>query len=215
MHILRVMLDTIPEARAELSPYAPRMFRIQIPVDKIGAVIGPGGRVIRSIIDETKCTIDVEDDGTVYVGSPSEEAARRAIEIIEGLTRDVRVGEVYTGKVTRIVPFGAFVEILPGKEGLVRTEELADYRVRRPEDVVRVGDEIMVMVTGVDSYGRINLSRRAVLEGRQPQQQPPPQLGRRPTEMRPRAQPTPPRPPRPQPPRRPPPPPPPPRPLRP
>jgi polyribonucleotide nucleotidyltransferase len=215
MHILRVMLDTIPEARAELSPYAPRMFRIQIPVDKIGAVIGPGGRVIRSIIDETKCTIDVEDDGTVYVGSPSEEAARRAIEIIEGLTRDVRVGEVYTGKVTRIVPFGAFVEILPGKEGLVRTEELADYRVRRPEDVVRVGDEIMVMVTGVDSYGRINLSRRAVLEGRQPQQQPPPQQGRRPTEMRPRAQHTPPRPPRPQPPRRPPPPPPPPRPLRP
>lgn len=167
--ILKVMLETIPEARAELSPYAPRMYRIQIPVEKIGAVIGPGGRVIRSIIEETKCTIDVEDDGTVYIGSVNEEGARRAIEIIEGLTREVKVGEIYTGKVTRITPFGAFVEIVPGKEGLVRTEELADYRVRRPEEVVRVGDEIMVMVTEVDSYGRINLSRRSVLEGRQVQ----------------------------------------------
>ncbi len=198
MQILKVMLETIPEARAELSPYAPRMYRIQIPVDKIGAVIGPGGRVIRSIIDETKCTIDVEDDGTVYVGSPNEEAARRAIEIIEGLTREVKVGEIYTGKVTRLVSFGAFVEILPGKEGLVRTEELADYRVSRPEDVVRVGDEIMVMVTSVDPYGRINLSRRAVLEGRQPQREEG-QPGRRPQEARPRPQGGLPRPPRPQP----------------
>jgi polyribonucleotide nucleotidyltransferase len=169
LYILQRMLETIPESRAELSPYAPRMYRIQIPVEKIGAVIGPGGRVIRSIIDETKCTIDVEDDGTVYIGSPSEAAARRAIEIIEGLTKEVKVGEIYTGKVTRLVPFGAFVEILPGKEGLVRTEELADYRARRPEDVVRVGDEIMVMVTEVDQFGRINLSRRAVLEGLQPE----------------------------------------------
>jgi len=216
MQILKVMLETIPEARAQLSPYAPRMYRIQIPVDKIGAVIGPGGRVIRSIIDETKCTIDVEDDGTVYVGSPNEEAARRAIEIIEGLTREVKVGEIYTGKVTRLVPFGAFVEILPGKEGLVRTEDLADYRVKRPEDVVRVGDEIMVMVTGVDSYGRINLSRRAVLEGRQLQGAQ--QQARRPPEARPLLQGGPQKPQRPQqarpqpPPRRPPPPPPPPRP---
>ena len=199
LHILQRMLETIPESRAELSPYAPRMYRIQIPVEKIGAVIGPGGRVIRSIIDETKCSIDVEDDGTVYVGSPSEAAARRAIEIIEGLTREVKVGEIYTGKVTRLVSFGAFVEILPGKEGLVRTEELADFRARRPEDVVRVGDEIMVMVTEVDQFGRINLSRRAVLEGLQPEdvvkaaraaqprpgprQQPPPP-GRRPPDNR-------------------------------
>jgi|DewCreStandDraft_2_1066082.scaffolds.fasta_scaffold00800_13 polyribonucleotide nucleotidyltransferase len=168
LYILERMLETIPEARAELSPYAPRMYRIQIPVEKIGAVIGPGGRVIRSIIDETKCSIDISDDGTVFVGSPSEEAARRAIEIIEGLTKDVQVGEIYTGRVTRLTSFGAFVEILPGKEGLVRTEELADYRVHRPDEVVRVGDEVMVMVTEVDQFGRINLSRRAVLEGRQP-----------------------------------------------
>ncbi|MFQ6019888.1 MAG: polyribonucleotide nucleotidyltransferase, partial [Dehalococcoidia bacterium] len=165
LFILKRMLEAIPEARAELSRYAPRMFRIQIPVDKIGALIGPGGRVIRSIIEETKCSIDVEDDGSVMVGSSSEEAARRAIEIIESLTKDVEVGEIYTGKVVRLTTFGAFVELLPSKDGLVRLEDLADYPIRRPEDVVRVGDEIMVMVIEVDQFGRINLSRRAVLEG--------------------------------------------------
>jgi polyribonucleotide nucleotidyltransferase len=165
LEILDRMRETIPASRSELSRYAPRMYRIQIPQEKIGQVIGPGGRVIRSIIDETKCSIDVEEDGTVLIGSPREEMAQRAIQIIEGLTKEVTIGEIYTGKVTRLTSFGAFVEILPGKEGLVRLGDLAEYRVARPEDVVRVGDEVMVMVIEVDQMGRINLSRRAVLEG--------------------------------------------------
>ena len=168
--ILSNMLETIPEVRADLSPYAPRMFRISISQEKIGAVIGPGGRVIRSIIEETGCSIDVEDDGTVFVGSPNEEQARKAIAIIEGLTKDAELGEIYTGRVTRLTSFGAFVEILPGKDGLVRMADLADEPVRRVEDVVNVGDEIMVMVIEVDDLGRINLSRRAVLEDLSPEE---------------------------------------------
>src|SRR3990170_5470669 len=120
LQILDKIVETIPQSRAELSRYAPRMYRIQISPEKIGTVIGPGGRVIRSIIEETKCSIDVEDDGTVFVGSSSEEMARKAIEIIEGLTKEVEVGAIYTGKVTRIVDFGAFVEMPGGKDGLVR-----------------------------------------------------------------------------------------------
>jgi polyribonucleotide nucleotidyltransferase len=167
--ILGKILETIPKVRPELSPYAPRMYRLSIPQDKIGAVIGPGGRVIRSIIEETGCTIDVEDDGTVFIGSPDEEQAQKAISIIESLTKEVEVGEIYTGKATRLTSFGAFVEILPGKEGLVRLGDLAEVPVRRPEDVVRIGDEVMVMVIEVDDMGRVNLSRRAVLEGLSPQ----------------------------------------------
>jgi polyribonucleotide nucleotidyltransferase len=167
LQILDRMRETIPASRPELSRYAPRMYRIQIPQEKIGQVIGPGGRVIRSIIEETKCSVDVEDDGTVLIGSSSEDMAQRAIQIIEGLTKEVTVGDIYTGKVTRLTSFGAFVEILPGKDGLVRLGDLADYRVTRPDEVVRVGDEIMVMVIEVDQMGRINLSRRAVLEGAQ------------------------------------------------
>jgi polyribonucleotide nucleotidyltransferase len=165
MFILERMSQTIGESRPELSRYAPRMYRIQVPQDKIGTVIGPGGRMIRSIIEETKATINIEDDGTVFIGSANEEMAKRAIQIIQGLTKDIEVGEIYTGQVTRLASFGAFVEILPGKEGLVRLPDLADYPVSRPEDVVRIGDEIMVMVIEVDNLGRINLSRRAVLEG--------------------------------------------------
>jgi polyribonucleotide nucleotidyltransferase len=167
--ILGKILETIPEARAELSPYAPRMYRLSIPQDKIGAVIGPGGRVIRSIIEETGCSIDVEDDGTVFIGSPDEEQAQKAISIVESLTKEVEVGEIYTGKATRLTSFGAFVEILPGKDGLVRLGDLAEVPVRRPEDVVQVGDEVMVMVIEVDDLGRVNLSRRAVLEGLTPE----------------------------------------------
>jgi polyribonucleotide nucleotidyltransferase len=166
--ILGKLGETISQPRSELSRYAPRMYRIQIPPSKIGAVIGPGGKTVRSIVDETKCTIDVQDDGTVLVGSNNEEAARKAIAIIEGLTQEAQIGQIYTGRVTRTVDFGAFVEIMPGKEGLVRIGELADYRVPTVEDVVKVGDEIMVMVTEIDNMGRINLSRRAVLEGAQP-----------------------------------------------
>ena len=174
LFILEQIRGTIAEPRAELSKWAPRVFRIQIPVEKIGAVIGPGGRVIRSIIEETKCTVDVEDDGTVAVGSSSEEMARKAIEIIEGLTKEAELGEIYTGKVTRIVNFGAFVEIPGSKEGLVRIGELADYHVPSVEDVVAVGDEIMVKVIEIDSLGRINLSRRAVLAGDGDGEQPAP-----------------------------------------
>jgi polyribonucleotide nucleotidyltransferase len=164
-HILQKMLATIDTPREELSKWAPRMYRIKIPVEKIGAVIGPGGRVIRSIVEETKCTIDVEDDGTIVIGSTNGEAAQRAQEIIEGLTKDVEVGDIYTGKVARIVDFGAFVELPGGKDGLVRIGELADYHVPTVEDVVSLGDEIMVKVIEIDSMGRINLSRRALLTG--------------------------------------------------
>ncbi|MGH2669458.1 MAG: polyribonucleotide nucleotidyltransferase, partial [bacterium] len=165
LFILERMLEALPAPRTELSPYAPRMYRITVPQDKIGMVIGPGGRVIRSIIDETHCTIDIEDDGTVFIGSANEEMAQKAISIIEGLTKDVEVGETYSGTVTRLTNFGAFVEILPGKDGLVRLEDLSDMPARRPEDVVKMGDEVMVMVIEVDGMGRVNLSRRAVLEG--------------------------------------------------
>ncbi|MCJ7654468.1 MAG: polyribonucleotide nucleotidyltransferase, partial [Dehalococcoidia bacterium] len=160
--ILDKLRQTISASRPELSPYAPRMYKMTIDQSKIGAVIGPGGKTIRSIIEEAKVTIDVENDGTVIIGSPSQEAAQKAIEKIESLTRDVEVGGVYTGKVTRLTNFGAFVEILPGKEGLVHISELADYRVSKVEDIVKVGDEIMVKVIEIDHLGRVNLSRRAV-----------------------------------------------------
>jgi polyribonucleotide nucleotidyltransferase len=163
LSILDVMNQTINISRSELSRYAPRMYKMTVPTDKIGSVIGQGGKTIRSIIDETKTTIDIQDDGTVLIGSPDEAAARKAIEIIEGLTREAEVGAIYTGKVTRLMNFGAFVEILPGKEGLVHISELADYRVANVEDVVKVGDEIMVKVIEIDNQGRVNLSRRAVL----------------------------------------------------
>ena len=165
LEILAKMSSTISASRSELSPYAPRMYEMTIDPGKIGSVIGPGGRVIRSIIEETKTTIDVKSDGTVMVGSPSEEAAKKAIKIIEDLTRDVEQGEVYTGKVTRLFNFGAMAEILPGREGLIHISELADYHVAQVEDVVKAGDEVMVKVIGIDSSGRINLSRKAVLEG--------------------------------------------------
>jgi polyribonucleotide nucleotidyltransferase len=146
-----------------LSQYAPRITKITINPDRIRDIIGPGGKMIRRITEETKCTIDIEDDGTVLIGSTDAENAQKAIDIIHGLTRDVEVGAVYTGKVTRIMAFGAFVEILPGKEGLVHISELADYRVPTVEDVVKIGDEVSVLVTEIDRQGRINLSRRALL----------------------------------------------------
>jgi len=165
LEILGKMSLTISASRSELSPYAPRMYEITIDQGKIGAVIGPGGKVIRSIIDETKTTIDINNDGRVIVGSSNEEAAQKAIKIIENLTKEVEQGEIYTGKVTRLFNFGAMVEILPGKEGLIHISELADYHVPQVEDVVKVGDEVMVKVIGIDNSGRINLSRKAVLEG--------------------------------------------------
>ena len=165
LEILGKMSLAISATRSELSPYAPRMYEMTIDQSKIGSVIGPGGRVIRSIIEETKATIDIKNDGTVLVGSSNEEAAQKAIKIIQDLTREVEQGEIYTGKVTRLFNFGAMVEILPGKEGLVHISELANYHVPQVEDVVKVGDEVMVKVIGIDNSGRINLSRKAVLEG--------------------------------------------------
>ena len=165
LEILGKMSLAISATRSELSPYAPRMYEMTIDTSKIGSVIGPGGRVIRSIIEETKATIDIKNDGTVIVGSTNEEAAQKAIKIIQDLTREVEQGEVYTGKVTRLFNFGAMVEILPGKEGLVHISELANYHVPQVEDVVKVGDEVMVKVIGIDNSGRINLSRKAILEG--------------------------------------------------
>jgi polyribonucleotide nucleotidyltransferase len=170
--ILENIGQAISASRNELSPYAPRQYKLKIDKEKIGTLIGPGGKMIRSIIEETKVTIDVEDDGTVIIGSANEEGAKKAIDIIDSLTREVEPGAIYTGKVTRVTNFGAFVEVLPGKEGLVHISELADYRVNRVEDIVKVGDEITVKVTEIDNLGRINLSRRAILMEGQEQKEP-------------------------------------------
>lgn len=163
--ILGKMSETISSNRSELSQYAPRVYKMSISPDRIGSVIGPGGKTIRSITEETGTTIDIDNDGTVLIGSVNEEGAQKAIKIIESLTREVEVGATYTGKVTRVENYGAFVELWPGKEGMVHISELADYRVPSVEDVVKVGDEIMVMCTEIDHMGRINLSRRAVFHG--------------------------------------------------
>jgi polyribonucleotide nucleotidyltransferase len=164
LFVLDVMNKTISTPRTNMSPYAPRMYKIKINPEKIGTVIGPGGKMIRSIIDQTKSTIDIDDSGTVVIGSADEKSAQRAIEIIEGLTREIEVGSIYTGKVSRILNFGAMVEILPGKEGLVHVSELAEFRVAKVEDVVKVGDEVTVKVIDIDHMGRINLSRKAMFE---------------------------------------------------
>jgi polyribonucleotide nucleotidyltransferase len=164
MFILDKMATAISAPRPDVSKYAPRMTKIKIDQGKIGAVIGTGGKTIRSIIESTKTTIDVAEDGTITIGSPDNEATQKAINIIEGLTRDAQIGDMYTGKISRILNFGAMVEILPGKEGLVHISELADHRVERVEDEVKIGDEVTVKVVGIDDMGRVNLSRRAVFE---------------------------------------------------
>lgn len=164
LFILDKMAEVIAEPRPELSPYAPRMVTMQIDPDKIRDVIGTGGKTIRSIIAETGVEIDIKDDGTVYIASVDLEAANKAVKRITELTKEVEVGEVYEGTVTRIAKFGAFVEILPGKEGLIHISKLAKERVANVEDVVKVGDVVQVKVIEIDQQGRINLSRRALLE---------------------------------------------------
>ncbi len=168
LFIMEKMLDTIEAPREEMSEYAPRIQTIKINSDKIGAVIGPGGKTIRKMQEESGAKIDIEDDGTVHIAATSAEAMQQAMDAVRALTEEVEVGRIYTGTVKRLVDFGAFVEILPGKEGLVRTSQLADYQVSRPEDVVSIGDEITVMVIEVDPQGRVNLSRRAALSGEMP-----------------------------------------------
>ena len=163
--ILESMSEAIDAPRTEMSPYAPRMTRITVPVDKIGAVIGPGGKTIRGIVEETKTTVDVQDDGTIVIGSTDEAAAKRAVEIIQGLTREAKVGDIFTGKVVRIMNFGAFVSIMPRVDGMVHISELSDQHVPSVEDVVKLGEEITVVVIGVEpGTGKISLSRRALFE---------------------------------------------------
>jgi polyribonucleotide nucleotidyltransferase len=164
LFILDRMLDVIPTAREEMSEFAPRIITIKINPEKIREIIGKGGAMIRKIQEETGTEINVEDDGTVEIAAVDGENSRKAIQWIESLTREVEVGALYLGKVTRIMGFGAFVEIIPGKEGLVRIGELADYHVPTVEDVVSIGDEIMVVVTEIDRQGRVNLSRKAAMQ---------------------------------------------------
>ena len=164
LQILDNMEKTISTTRDDLSEFAPRMLSLKIPTDKIGAIIGPGGSVIRGMIDEFGVTIDVQDDGTVVVGSPDRENAHKAEAAITALTKDVEIGDKYTGRVVRIMPFGAFVQILPGKDGMVHISELAQHRVPDVESVVSIGDELEVMVINIDGMGRIDLSHRALLE---------------------------------------------------
>jgi DNA polymerase III epsilon subunit family exonuclease len=164
LEILDKMTAVLPAAREGMSDFAPRIVTIKINPEKIRDIIGKGGSMIRKIQEETGTEINVEDDGSVEIAAVSGENSRKAIQWIESLTREVEIGSLYLGKVTRIMGFGAFVEILPGKEGLVRIGELADYHVPTVEDVVSVGDEVMVVVTEIDRQGRINLSRKAAMQ---------------------------------------------------
>ncbi len=164
MHIMGIMMETINAPRESMSAFAPRIITMNINPDKIRDVIGSGGKVIRGIIEETGAKIDIEDDGTIFIAATEQSSADKAIEIITNLTKEVEVGEVYMGKVTRLMAFGAFVEVLPGKEGLVHISKLAKERVEKVEDVVNVGDEIMVKVIEIDKQGRVNLSRKDCLK---------------------------------------------------
>ncbi len=165
LFILGKMQEIITTPRGQFSPYAPSIVTIQIDPEKIGKVIGPGGKMIRSIQEETGAKIDIDDTGTVFVAAANQEASAQAVARIEAITEEATIGKIYTGKVVRIADFGAFVEILPDTDGLVPISQLADYRVPSVEDVVQLGDEIMVMVTDIDPVGKIRLSRQAVLEG--------------------------------------------------
>jgi polyribonucleotide nucleotidyltransferase len=164
LFVLDKMLAVLPRPRTEMSNYAPRITTIMINPDKIRDIIGPGGKMIRKITEETGAQIDVEDDGRVFIAAVDQEGGKRAIEWIKSLTDEVEVGKIYKGKVVRIMPFGAFVEILPNQDGLVHISKLTDHRVERVEEVVNVGDEIVVKAVEVDSQGRLNLSRQAAIE---------------------------------------------------
>jgi polyribonucleotide nucleotidyltransferase len=170
MFIMNKMLEAINKPNEQLSPFAPRLIRMQIPTDKIREVIGPGGKTIHKIVDETGSKIDIEDDGSLFIIAVDEEAAQKAKYFIESIIAEVEVGKTYMGTVKRIMDFGAFVEVIPGvlgtqgKEGLVHISQLAEERVNKVQDVVSIGDQILVKVTEIDRQGRINLSRKAVLK---------------------------------------------------
>ena len=164
IHILDRMLEALAQPRTEISPYAPRILTIRVPVDKIRDIIGPGGKMIRSIVERTGCKIDIEDDGRVAIASVDESAARKAIAIIEELTATPELNKSYLGKVVRVVEFGAFVEILPGTDGLLHVSEMAHHRVNNVHDEVKEGDQVLVKVVSIDPSGKIRLSRKALLE---------------------------------------------------
>jgi polyribonucleotide nucleotidyltransferase len=166
MQVLDVMAKAITAPRKELSPYAPRIETVKIHPDKIGLLIGPGGKTIKGIVAETGAEINIDDDGSVHIYSASRESLNRAKEIITGMTKEIEVGESYHGRVVSIKEFGAFVEVLPGKDGLVHISELADFRVKNVEDVVKVGDLIWVKCIGIDDKGRVKLSRKAAMKDR-------------------------------------------------
>ena len=165
MYIMDKMLEVLAAPRPELKPHAPRIITVKIPVDKIGALIGPGGKNIRALQEQTGTKIDIEEDGTVYIASTEGVGAEIARQKVESLGESVEVGRIYTGKVVRIEAFGAFVELLPGTDGLVHISQLDSERINKVEDIVNLGDEITVMVTDIDPAGKIRLSRQAVLEG--------------------------------------------------
>jgi polyribonucleotide nucleotidyltransferase len=163
-HILGIMGQTLEKPREILSPYAPRIWTLKIRPEKIREVIGPGGKVIKSIVEQTGVKIDIEDSGVVKIVSQDEESANKAIEIIKGITREIEVGTIYTGVVRRVADFGAIVEILPGVDGLCHVSQLADTYIKKVTDVVKEGDEITVKVIEVEPNGRIRLSRKAALK---------------------------------------------------
>jgi len=164
LQILEKMKKVLEKPRPELSPFAPKILTLQINPEKIREVIGPGGRVINEIIKECVVSIEVEDTGKIFVTAEKEEAAKKAISWIKNITREVKVGEIFQGKVKKILDFGAFVEIFPGQEGLVHISQLAPFRVERVEDIVKVGDIVPVKVISIDEQGRINLSLKAAKE---------------------------------------------------
>jgi polyribonucleotide nucleotidyltransferase len=163
MHILGIMEGALPQSRTDISKFAPRLYTLQIAKEKIRDVIGPGGKTIRSIIEETGCNIEIEDDGRVVIASPDEPAARRAIQMVERLTQVPEMGKIYNGTVRRVENYGAFVEIMPGTDGLLHISELAPYRVREVSDLLKEGDEVEVKVVNIDEQGKIRLSRKAVI----------------------------------------------------
>jgi polyribonucleotide nucleotidyltransferase len=162
MHILEKMLEAITTPRDNLSPFAPRLLTMKIDPDQIGLVIGPGGKTIKGITEETGAKVDIEDSGLVTISSIDEEKAKRARQMILGMTKRVSAGDVYLGRVTRVIPIGAFVEIMAGKEGMIHISQLADYRVGKVEDEVNVGDEVVVKIREIDNRGRINLTRLGI-----------------------------------------------------
>jgi len=187
MQVLKVMTDCIAAPRPDLSPYAPRIITLKIDPELIGNVIGPGGKMINEIIDTTGVdSIDIEDDGLVMITSRNAEAAKKAYDWVNNLTRKVQVGEIFPGKVTRLMNFGAFVEFLPKQEGLVHISELAPWRVNEVGDIVKVGDKVFVKVSEVDDLGRINLSMKQAPGNVYPEKPPAPPAGARPPSGAPR-----------------------------